>query len=60
MMENVKDILNKYNMETFREWIALLKSYGYRSQWKLYNSADYGVPQNRERVIMLSELIKEK
>ena len=60
MMENVKDILNKYNMETFREWIALLKSYGYKSQWKLYNSADYGVPQNRERVIMLSEQIKEK
>lgn len=56
MMENVKNICGKLNMATFQEWIDLLSELGYKSYWKVLNGKDYGVPQNRERVIMLSVL----
>ena len=58
MMENVKNICGNENIGLFREWIALLESYGYKSEWGVYNAMDYGVPQNRERVIMMSKLVK--
>lgn len=59
MMENVKNICGKDNIKFFQEWIDLLNSYGYESEWKVYNACDYGVPQNRERVIMMSKLKEE-
>lgn len=56
MMENVKNICGKTHIETFQEWIDLLNNLGYKSYWKVLNGKDYGVPQNRERVIMFSVL----
>lgn len=56
MMENVKNICSKSHMEDFQAWINLLNDIGYRSIWKVLNANQYGVPQNRERVIMLSIL----
>ena len=58
MMENVKNICGKNHMEFFQEWIDLLSEMGYESHWEVYNACDYGVPQNRERVIMMSKRIK--
>ena len=59
MMENVKNICGNNHMAFFQEWIDLLSEMGYESHWEIYNACDYGVPQNRERVIMMSKL-KEK
>ena len=56
MMENVKNICGSNHMRFFQEWIDLLSSLGYDSHWEVYNAKDYGVPQNRERVIMMSVL----
>lgn len=60
MMENVKNICGKAHMPAFQEWIDLLSDIGYKSYWKVFNGKDYGVPQNRERVIMISILGDEK
>lgn len=55
LMENVKALVSKKFMPFFQEWIDLVDgSYGYRSHWKVLNATDYGVPQNRERVFMVS------
>jgi DNA (cytosine-5)-methyltransferase 1 len=56
LMENVRALVNKKNMPQFKRWMGRLASLGYRSEWKLVNSSDYGVPQNRPRVIMVSIL----
>lgn len=55
LMENVKALVSKKFMPFFQEWINLVDDgYGYRSYWKVINATDYGIPQNRERVFMVS------
>lgn len=55
LMENVKALVSKKFMPFFQEWIDLVDGgYGYRSHWEVLNATDYGVPQNRERVFMVS------
>lgn len=36
------------------EWCKYLESLGYKNFYKVLNAKDYGVPQNRERVFMIS------
>lgn len=38
--------------ETFRAFVAALKSLGYRVEWKILNAADYGAATTRERLFM--------
>ena len=56
LMENVKALVSKKFMPDFREWYNELASRGYQNFWKVLNAKDYGVPQNRERVFMVSIL----
>lgn len=56
LMENVKALTQKKFMPMFREWIATLDDMGYRSFWQVLNAKHLGVPQNRERVFMVSIL----
>lgn len=56
LMENVKNLVGKKFMPGFQEWIDYLDSIGYTSHWQVLNAKDYGVPQNRERVFMVSAL----
>lgn len=55
-MENVPDVIYKKNIKAFSEWLAKLESLGYKCYWKILNSKDYGIPQNRERCFMVSIL----
>jgi DNA (cytosine-5)-methyltransferase 1 len=52
LFENVKGLLYK-NRDYLDEVIQSLKGLGYSVQLNLVNAADYGVPQNRERVIAI-------
>ena len=56
LMENVKNLVGKKFKTQFDEWLDYLKSLGYTSYWKVLNAKDYGVPQNRERVFVVSIL----
>lgn len=59
LMENVKALVQKKFMHEFQRWVDCLEDYGYTSFWKVLNAKDFGVPQNRERVFMLSILRTE-
>ena len=54
LLENVKALTFKKNMDGFNEWLEILESYGYVNHWKVLNAKDFGVPQNRERVFVVS------
>lgn len=51
--ENVKGLLMKHNAESLKQVLSDFKALGYTISYKLYNAADYGVPQTRERVIIV-------
>ena len=52
--ENVKNILSKKHIHNFNAYIQALEDLGYKSYYKVLNSKDYGIPQNRERVFTVS------
>lgn len=54
IMENVKALTNKRNMSEFLKLQETLSMMGYNNYWQVMNAKDYGIPQNRERVIMVS------
>lgn len=56
LLENVKNLVGKQFKPQFDEWLEYLESLGYSNYWKVLNSRDFGVPQNRERVFVLSIL----
>lgn len=56
LMENVKNLVSKKFMPFFREWERYLAGLGYINFYKVMNAKDYGVPQNRERVFLVSIL----
>lgn len=57
VLENVKALTQEKFMPLFQKWIATLKTYGYVSHWQIINSKYYGIPQNRERVFLVSQYI---
>ncbi len=54
LMENVAALVSGKFIKLFNRWQRTLESYGYRNFAKVLNSKDYGVPQNRERIFMVS------
>lgn len=53
VMENVKGILTMQGGEYLKTVLRELRDAGYRVDYRLINMADYGVPQIRERVIII-------
>jgi DNA (cytosine-5)-methyltransferase 1 len=57
MIENVKGLITHNSGETIKEIIKLLDKDGiYNIEYKLLNSANYSVPQKRERVFIIGTL----
>lgn len=54
LLENVKALVSDKFVKYFNKWQLELESYGYRNYAQVLNARDYGVPQNRERIFMLS------
>ena len=59
-MENVKNLLGKRHRPVFDKWCKTLEDFGYKNFYQVMNAEDYGVPQHRERVIMVSILCTEE
>nr|DAS05159.1 MAG TPA: Cytosine specific methyltransferase [Caudoviricetes sp.] len=51
--ENVKNLLSIDGGRGFFSVLAEMGERGYTVEWRVYNSKDYGVPQNRERVYIV-------
>lgn len=54
LMENVKNLISNNHIKQFQEHITFLNELGYGCSWRVFNGADFGCPQNRERVFMMS------
>lgn len=54
LLENVKALVSKKFKPDFDRWLAKLETLGYNNYWKVLNAKDYGIPQNRERVFVVS------
>lgn len=53
LAENVKGLLHFDGGRAFKRILADMEETGYRVSHKLFNTADFGVPQRRERVIIV-------
>ena len=51
--ENVKGLLMKHNANSLNRVLSDFAALGYEISFQLYNAANYGVPQTRERVIIV-------
>lgn len=56
LLENVKNLTTGKNKKNFCNWLSYLEDQGYTNYWKIFDSKDYGVPQRRPRVIVVSKL----
>jgi DNA (cytosine-5)-methyltransferase 1 len=56
ILENVKGLLASNAGWDFLEYLCELDEAGYNVQWQVFNSKDYGIPQNRERVYAVGRL----
>lgn len=52
--ENVKNLTSKGMTNIFNLVLSSLEEAGYVNHWTIMNAADYGIPQNRERVFITS------
>lgn len=54
--ENVKNVISEAHWHNFEKYLNTMASMGYANAWQVMNAKDYGVPQNRERVFVVSVL----
>ena len=52
LLENVKGLLSHDRGRTVQTIFRVCDELGYDVSWAVYNSKDYGVPQNRERIFI--------
>ncbi len=57
--ENVTGLISKRHISHFEHYLHEMESMGYTNSFKVLNSKDYGVPQNRERIFTISVLGNE-
>ena len=52
--ENVKALTSKKFTSEFQTVLTSLNNVGYNNYYKVLNAKDYGIPQNRERIFIIS------
>lgn len=57
VMENVPTLLSDRHKANFFAWINELEKLGYRSGYYQLNAKEFGIPQNRPRLLMLSVFV---
>ena len=53
VMENVPGMVTPKHIETFNQFLDLFRNAGYRIRYELMNAADFKIPQDRLRVIIV-------
>jgi DNA (cytosine-5)-methyltransferase 1 len=54
IIENVKNLTGKKFKAEFEQMLKDIEELGYNNYWQVLNAKDYGIPQNRERVFIVS------
>lgn len=57
VLENVKRLVSHEGGRTFKKIIQTLRDMGYYVDYKVLNALDYGLPQKRERVVIVGSTI---
>lgn len=57
IMENVPTLLSPRHKENFEKWINELEEIGYVSKYMPVNARNFGLPQNRPRLLMMSVFV---
>lgn len=52
--ENVTNVISKIHKHNFDKYINMLEGLGYNNYYKILNSKDFNIPQNRERIFVVS------
>lgn len=52
--ENVSDVLSKRHREYFDDYLETMKKFGYHNFYQVMVAKDYGIPQNRQRLFVVS------
>lgn len=60
LMENVKALVSQKFLPYYKKWEQYLAGLGYDNYCMVMNAKDYGVPQNRERIFIVSILDNDK
>lgn len=53
-LENVKHLVHHDHGRTLNVILSTLEDMGYVVSWRVLNAVDFGVPQNRERIIIIA------
>lgn len=56
LWENVKGVLDKNMRASFFHYLKEMERFGYESKYKILNAMDFGIPQNRKRIFVVSIL----
>ena len=56
ILENVKAMISNKFVDMFNLWQSELVKFGYTNFAQVLNAKDYGIPQNRERIFLVSIL----
>lgn len=54
VIENVENLTSKRFKSQFESILKDLSDLGYTNYWKVLNAKDYGIPQNRKRLFIIS------
>lgn len=60
LLENVKQLTTHDQNRTFQTILRILEELGYKVKWKVLNALDFGLPQKRERVIIVGFLSQNR
>ena len=60
LLENVKQLVSHDGGRTFKVILERLNQLGYFVKWQILNALDFGLPQKRERVIIVGFLNEEE
>lgn len=53
VLENVSSLLCLENGKNFQAILSALASLNYKIEWKVFNALEFGLPQNRERIVIV-------
>ena len=56
LWENVKGVLDQNMRTSFFHYLKEMERLGYESKYKILNAMDFGIPQNRKRIFVVSIL----
>lgn len=54
--ENVSNVLSEKNFKNIQKYCEYLNNLGYETDYKILNAKDYGIPQKRKRIFIISKL----